>query len=152
MKARVFISTSVLLSIIILTTSAQGVVIPLSTHSSEPDIPASLLDASIDLSVNMIVDDSGQWVLFAEVSNLTPENTGDHAFKISEIFFNTTAPITDLTLLGVSAGDTSDWTVTLDMDNIKADGFGLHDISIISNDITSVWIDSLETVTFAIIL
>jgi len=153
MKARVFISTIVFVCIANLSTSVQGVVIPLSTHSSEPSVgpnsvPASWLDASINLNVH----NGAQWALSVVVSNLTPENEGDFAFKMSEIYFNTSAPITDLMLVAVSAGDTSDWTLTFDSDNIKADGFGYFDISIISNDITSVWIDSLETLTFGILI
>ena len=153
MKARVFISAIVLLSIAILTTSVQGVVIPLSTHSSEPSVgpnsvPASWLDASMNLSVH----NSAQWALTVEVTNLTPENAGDYAFKMTELYFNTTAPITSLTLVAVSAGVASDWTLTLDMDNIQCDGFGLFDISITSNDVASVWIDPLETITFGILI
>lgn len=153
MKARVFISTMVFLSIAILTTSVQGVVIPLSTHSSsgpsDPNyVPASWLDASMNLSVTNV----GHWELSVAVSNLTPENVGDYAFKMTELYFNTSAPITSLTLDSVVGGNASDWTLTLDTDNIKADGFGLFDISIITNDITSVWIDPLETLTFNIIL
>ncbi|NIP32907.1 PEP-CTERM sorting domain-containing protein [Candidatus Saccharibacteria bacterium] len=131
-----------------LSNSVQGVVIPLSTHSSEPNIPASWLDASINMSVH----DGGQWALTVEVSNHTPENSGDFAFKITEIYFNTSAPISSLELVAVSAGLVSDWDLTLDMDNLKADGFGYYDISIISTDITSVWIDSLETLTFGILI
>ncbi|MHA2043560.1 MAG: PEP-CTERM sorting domain-containing protein [Planctomycetota bacterium] len=148
MKTRIFMSVIVSVYILFIST-VQGVVIPLSTHSSEPNsVPASWLDASMNLSVH----NSAQWALTVAVTNLTPENTGDFAFKMTEIYFNTTAPITNLTLIAVSAGDASDWTLTLDMDNIQADGFGLFDISIISNDVTSVWIDPLETLTFGIFI
>lgn len=152
MKTRIFMSVIVSVYILFISTSVQGVVIPLSTHSSEPSglnsVPASWLDASMNLTVH----NSAQWALTVEVANLTPANAGDFAFKMTEIYFNTTAPITNLTLMAVSAGDASDWTLTLDMDNIQCDGFGLFDISITSNDLSSVWIDSLETITFGIFI
>jgi len=149
MKARVFILFICFLSIVFLSTSVQGVVIPLSTHSSGPaSVPASWLDASMNLSVY----DVGQWALTVAVTNLTPENAGDTAFKMSEFYFNTTAPITSLTLASVSVGVASDWTLTLDMDNIQVDGFGFFDISIISNNPSLTWIDPLGTITFGIII
>lgn len=153
MKARVFITTSVFLSIAILTTSAQGVVIPLSTHSSEPSpeansVPASWLDGSIDLSVA----NNGQWELSVAVTNLTPEHTGDYAFKITEIYFNTTAPITSLTLDSVEGGNAWEWGVFLYEDSIQCDGFGLFDICIVSMNLNLAWIDPLETLTFNIII
>ncbi|MHC4084567.1 MAG: PEP-CTERM sorting domain-containing protein [Planctomycetota bacterium] len=152
MKTRVFIAIVVLVSVVFLSTSAQGVVIPLSTHTSEPSGPNSVPASWMDASMNLSVTNNGQWELSVAVTNLTPENAGDFAFKMTELYFNTTAPITSLSLDSVSAGSTSDWTLTLDTDNIQADGFGLYDISIISNDITSVWIDSLETLTFGILI
>ena len=127
-------------------------VIPLSSHSSEPagpnSVPASWLDASMNLSVANV----GYWELTLAVTNMTPETTGDIAFKMSELYFNTTAPITNLTLDSVVGGNTNDWTLTLDMDNIHVGGFGLFDISIISNSLSSVWIDPLETLTFKIMI
>ncbi|MGB2806460.1 MAG: PEP-CTERM sorting domain-containing protein [Sedimentisphaerales bacterium] len=146
MKARVFVTFIVFLSIAFLSTSAQGVVIPLSTHSSGPSVPASWLDASMNLSVA----DVGYWELTLAVSNLTPENAGDTAFDMSKLYFNTSAPISSLTLNSVSVGNVSDWTLTLNMDNIQCDGFGMFDISIITSDITSIYIDEQETVTFKI--
>ena len=152
MKTRIFISVIVSVYILFLSTAAQGVVIPLSSHSSEPggpnSVPASWLDASMDLSVANV----GYWELTLDVTNLTPENAGDLAFKMSELYFNTTAPITSLSLDSVSSGNVSDWTLTLDMDNRPCDGFGLFDISITSNDLSSVWIDPLETLTFKIMI
>ena len=153
MKARVFIPVVVFLSIVFLSITAQGVVIPLSTHSSsgpsDPNyVPASWLDASMNLSVH----EGGQWALTVAVTNQTPENAGDLAFKMTELYFNTTAPITSLTLAAVSVGAASDWTLTLNIDNILCNGFGLFDIRIKSNDLSSVWIDPLETITFGIII
>jgi hypothetical protein len=152
MKTRIFMSVIVSVYILFLSTAAQGVVIPLSTHSSEPagpnSVPASWLDASMNLSVANV----GYWELTLAVTNLTPENAGDIAFKMSELYFNTTAPITSLTLDSVVGGNASDWTLTLNMDNIKCDGFGLFDISIISNNSNTAWIDPLETLTFKIMI
>ena len=148
MKARVFIPVIVFLSIVFLSITAQGVVIPLSTHSSEPSggpssVPASWLDASMDLSVANI----GYWELTLAVTNETGDGT---AFDMSEIYFNTSAPITSLILDSVVGGsmDKDDWTLELNMDSILVGGFGLFDISIISNDITTIWIGDQETVTF----
>jgi hypothetical protein len=134
--------------ILFLSTAAQGVVIPLSTHSSDPAVPASWLDASMDLSVA----DVGYWELSLAVTNMTPENTGDLAFKMSEIYFNTTAPITSLTLDSVVGGNASDWTLTLDVDNILVGGFGLFDICLTSNNSSSIYIDYQETLTFKIMI
>ncbi|MBW8041072.1 MAG: PEP-CTERM sorting domain-containing protein [Planctomycetes bacterium] len=147
MKARNFLSITVFVYILFLSTVSQGVVIPLSTHSSEPiTAPASWMDASMDLSV----DNVGFWELTLAVTNMTPENAGDIAFKMSELYFNTTASITNLTLDSVVNGNKDDWTLTLDTDNIHVGGFGLFDISLISNKQNLEWIDPQETVTFNI--
>ena len=153
MKARIFITIIVFLSVTFLSTSVQGVAISLSSHTSselsDPNyVPASSMDASMNLSVANV----GYWELTLAVSNLTPENTGDLAFKMSELYFNTSASITSLTLDTVVGGNASDWTLTLNMDNILCDGFGLFDISIISNDPSLTWINPLETLTFMIMI
>jgi hypothetical protein len=98
----------------------------------------------MDLSVANV----GYWELTLAVTNKTPETVDDTAFDMSEIYFNTTAPITSLMLNSVSVGNVSDWTLTLNMDNILCDGFGLFDISIISNNTNSIFIADQETVTF----
>ena len=145
MKAQVFISVSVFLLIVILSTSAQGAVIPLSTHSSDkPNVPASLMDAIMDLSVA----DVGHWELTLAVTNMTPETVDDTAFKMSALYFNTSAPITSLTLDSVVGGSKDNWTLTLNMDSILVGGFDLFDISLISNQQNLEWIDPKETVTF----
>ena len=150
MKTRVFIGIVVFLSVALLSTSAQGLVIPLSTHSSQPSGPNSVPASWMDASMNLSVANVGYWELTLAVSNLTPENAGDTAFDMSELYFNTSTPISSLTLNSVSVGNVSDWTLTLNMDNIQCDGFGLYDISIVSNDIASIHIGELETVTFTI--
>jgi hypothetical protein len=146
MKARIFIAVIVFLSVTFLSTSAQGV-IPLSTHSSEPSsVPASWLDASMDLSVA----DVGYWELTLTVTNMTPENTGDIGFNMSELYLNTNAPITSLTLDSVVDGSQALWDLTFDMDNILCDGFGMFDISLITKNTKNERIEPQETVTFKI--
>lgn len=149
MKTRIFMSVIVFVYILFLSTAAQGAVIPLSTHSSdELNVPASWLDATMDLSV----DNVGYWELTLAVTNMTPETVDDTAFKMSELYFNTSAPITSLTLDSVVGGSKDDWTLTLNMDSILVGGFGLFDISLISNQQNLEWIDPKETVTFKIMI
>ena len=133
-----------LIAIVFLSTGVQGVTIPLSTHSSEPGVSPDLLDAILDLSVA----DVGYWELTLSVTNSTPENPGDLAFKMSEIYFNTSAEITALTLDTVVGGNKDGWMLTLDMDNIPVGGFGLFDISLLSPDQSGEYIGPGETVTF----
>ena len=145
MKTYVFVSVVIGLSIVFLSTGAQGVTIPLSTHTSDVNVPASWLDASMDLSVNQVGED---WELTLAVTNLTPENEGDIAFKISELHFSTSAPITNLTLEEVMGGNINNWGLTLDMDNILVGPYGLFDISIISVGHNVEWIAPGDTVSF----
>ena len=154
MKTQVFMSIIVCLCIVFLSTSVQGVVIPLSTHSSEPaTVPASLLDASLELSVERVgLGDDAYWQLSVAVENLTPQHTGDPGFNISQIYFNTTADITALTLLDVVGGNPGDWALTLDMDNIEIAGFGLFDIGIQSYAPASERIPPQGEVTFLIMI
>jgi len=144
-KTYVFVSVVVGLSIVFLSTGAQGVTIPLSTHSSEPNVSPDLLDAILDLSVA----DVGYWELTLSVTNSTPENPGDLAFKMSELYFNTSAEITELTLDTVVGANKDDWMLTLDMDNILVGGFGLFDISLTNMpNPNGEYIGPGETVTF----
>lgn len=145
-KTHVSLTTIVCVCIFVLSTAAQGVVIPLSTHSSEdPNVPASWLDATMDLSVNKVGED---WELTLAVTNLTPENVGDIAFKISELYFNTSAPITNLELESVEGGLIDNWVLSLDNPN-PLGPFGLFDISIKSIGQHIEWIDPYDTtVTF----
>jgi len=146
-KTHVTLTTAVCVLTLILSTSAQGVVIPLSNHSSEdPNVPASWLDASMDLSVDKVGED---WELTLAVTNLTPEVEGeDIAFKISELYFNTSAPITNLTLEEVNGGIMNKWNLTLDIDNILVGPYGYFDISLISKKQNVECVDPGETVTF----
>jgi len=149
MKTRIFLSVIVSVYILFLSTAAQGAVIPLSTHSSdELNVPASWLDATMDLSVA----DVGYWELTLAVTNMTPETASDISFKMSELYFNTSASITSLTLDSVVGGNKDNWALTLDMDNILVGGFGLFDISLISTNHNVEWIEPQEIVTFKIII
>ncbi len=149
MKTRIFMSVIVSVYILFLSTAAQGAVIPLSTHSSdELNVSASWLDATMDLSVA----DVGYWELTLAVTNMTPETASDISFKMSELYFNTTASITSLTLDSVVGGSKDDWILTLNMDSILAGGFGLFDISLISTNQNVEGIEPQETVTFKMII
>lgn len=148
MKTCAFVSVVIGLSIVFLSTGVQGVTIPLSTHSSEPGVSPDLLDAILDLSVA----DVGYWELTLSVTNSTPENPGDLAFKISEFHFNTSAPITNLTLEEVMGGNINNWGLTLDMDNILVGPYGLFDIGIISVGQNVEWIAPGDTVSFKMII
>ena len=146
MKTYVSASIVIGLSIVFLSTGAQGVTIPLSTHSSEPGISPDLLGAILDLSVA----DIGYWELTLSVTNSTPENPGDLAFKMSELYFNTSAEITELTLEAVLGSDKNHWALTLDMDNVRAGGFGYFDIGLKIRVPNGDVIEPQETVTFKI--
>jgi hypothetical protein len=98
-----------------------------------------------------VVDD-GDWKLTVTAKNVTPENEGDIAFNISELYFNTTANITSLTLDSVMGGNKDDWTLTFNTDNILVGGLGLFDISLISNNPSTEFINPLEIVKFTIII
>ncbi len=149
-KTHVSLSIIVCVCIFVLSTATQGVVIPLSSHTSDdPNVPASWLDASMDLSVKQVGED---WELTLAVTNLTPEGAGDIAFKISELYFNTSAPITNLTLEEVDGGIMNEWDLTLDMDSIIVGPFGYFDISLISNGQNVEWIEPGDTVSFKMMI
>lgn len=149
MKANISYSCTVCLSLIFLLSTAQGTYIGLSNYSSEaPSIPASWLDARMDFSV---VDD-GNWKLTVQAKNWTPENEGDITFNISELYFNTTADITNMTLDSVLNGNKDDWTLTFNTDGIQVGGLGLFDISLKSNNPTIEYIESHEYLRFTIII
>ena len=144
-KSHVHKLTIVCITIAFLTASAQGVIIPLSTHSSEPEhkVPADWLDATMELTVAQEGDD---WVLTLQVTNLTMDNPPDDcAFNMSELYFNTTADITGIELVDVQGGDIGYWGVALYMDSIPCDGFGYFDIALATGEDL---IESQDTVTF----
>ena len=122
MKAYIYFPLAICLCLVCLLSTAQGTYIPLSNYSSEaPDVPASWLDARMSFT---IVDD-GDWKLTLTAKNWTPENDGDLTFNISELYFNTTANITNLALDSVVNGNKDNWTLTFNTDNIHVGGLGL---------------------------
>ncbi len=123
----------------------QAVLTPLSTHSSEISVDPSLLDAVLGTSV---VEDAGnKWLLTLSIENQTPVGGG---FDISEIYFNTTADVTQIKLKQVVGSDKKEWNVVLDMDNIQVEGFGLFDIGLESKDVSNVFVGAGQTVTFTL--
>lgn len=115
--------------------------IPLSTHSSEISVDPGWLDADLDLSI----DNS---LLTLTVANLTPQVD---AFSIDEIYFNTTADITQLKLKGLEGGgNNKNWVLTLNKDNISAADFGLFDISLVSKKPGQEYIGWGQTYIFTI--
>ncbi len=111
--------------------SLQATLVPLSQYVSDGVSPptAEQLDALFDFSVF----DS---TLALTVTNLTPEIVGvDPELKISELYFNTSANVTALTLdsaiHSTKGSITNKWPLTFDQDNIHVNGFGLYDVSLI---------------------
>jgi hypothetical protein len=146
-KKHVSLTTAVCMLTLILSTGVQGVVIPLSTHTSEPtgpnSVPASWLSANMELSVN---NDTGPWELTLAVTNNS--GNGDFSFNISELYFNTSARITVLSLEEIVGANMGTWELNFNTDSILVGPFGYFDISIICTDKQAESIDPGETVTF----
>jgi len=110
--------------------SQAAVLLTLSTHSSEADPGPELLNATLDFSV------VGS-VLTLTVDNQTDENPPgppSNAFNINQIYFNASTDVTGLSLTGLSGTgnpDIGEWATTFDRDNIRFDGFGDFDVSLI---------------------
>lgn len=107
MRKFVLLAFVFLLFTTIVSPSAEGSSLTLSTHASDgaSPPPAEQLDATLDFSV---VDDT---TLTLTVTNLTPDLTIPDAttLRINEIYFNAKDYITDLFLTGVSAGNIDKW-------------------------------------------
>lgn len=155
MKSHVFTLIFTSLCILFLSASVQAVVIPLSTHSSNPSVGPGVLNADLDF-VSMVLDkadegkDKKEWLLTLDVANSTQD---PDAFKISEIYFNTTidpAVVTDFKIDGLVPGDKKEWDATFDVDNIHVANFGLFDIGLVSGKSNEERIESLQTYTFTI--
>jgi len=123
-------TSAITISLVVLifcVTSVEGTILKLSTHSSEDESQPYLteyLDAQLDFSV---VDST----LTLSVTNLTPENQGDPAFKISRIYFNTTDEIEGLTLTDVTSSDyssTNGWNLGFSEDGFLVGGSGHFDV------------------------
>jgi hypothetical protein len=131
---------------------AQAASISLSSHSSNASVNAALLNADLDISINLTQTkpdkNEKKWLLTLTVANLTSD------FSINEIYFNTTANLGDIKKFQlknlVGGGNKNNWDLTdltYGTDNIDVDGFGLFDISLVS---TSEQINPQETFTFGI--
>jgi len=115
--------------------------IPLSTHSSEISVDPDWLRADLDFSI----DNS---LLTLTVANLTPQI---ESFSINEIYFNTTADITQLKITGLEGGgNDKNWQVSVNKDSISAADFGLFDIGLISKKPDQEYIEWGQTYIFTI--
>jgi len=127
----------------------QAASILLSSHSSNASVDAALLDADLDISINLTQTNPGKsekkWLLTLTAANLTPD------FSINEIYFNTTANLGDIQQFKlknlVGGGNKNNWDLAWGTDNTDVDGFGLFDISLVS---ASEQLDPQETFTFEI--
>ncbi len=130
MRRFVLVVFALLLPTVIVSPSAQGTVLRLSTHASGDGTPMdpNLLDAALDFSVL----DSTLTLL---VTNLTSENPGvDPELKINEIYFNVSDNVTGITLSevgGESVPPYAEWVGTFNKNKILVNNFGKFDVSII---------------------
>jgi len=122
----------------------QAASISLSSHSSNASVNAALLDADLDISINLTQakpdKNEKKWLLTLTAANLTPD------FSINEIYFNTTASLDDIKQFKLKSHK-DNWDLTWGTDNIDVDGFGLFDISLVT---TSEQINPQETFAFEI--
>ena len=107
----------------------EATVLRLSDHCSEDESRpylAEYLDAELNFSV---VGNT----LTLSVTNLTPENEGDPAFKINRIYFNIADKVEGLTLSDILASEPSSadgWRLGLLEDGFLVGGFGWFDVSL----------------------
>ncbi len=107
----------------------EATVLRLSDYSSEDESQPYLAEY-LDAELNFSVVDS---TLTLSVTNLTPENEGDPAFKMSRIYFNVTDNVEDLTLTDVYASEgfaTEGWKLGFLEDGFIVGGFGRFDVSL----------------------
>lgn len=128
MRRFVLLAFVFLLFTTIVSPSAEGSLLTLSTHASDGADPPTYdkLDATLDFFV-----DGTELTL--TVFNMTPENTGDPELKINEIYFNVSDNITGLELFKVGGKNpnASGWSGLFDKDSILVNSFGEFDVSII---------------------
>jgi hypothetical protein len=108
---------------------------------SSDSTPASQLDASVSFDVVGTT-------LIIGVTNLTSDPA---AFNISEIYFNSSAAVTDLTFTdgpGSCPGGNCRWDIFSKGSSTRAAGFGAFDWAIISNDVAKGAIGPSDTSTF----
>ena len=124
------ITSAVKASIVMLALCAvtvEGAILKLSDYCSEDEHQpylAEYLDARLDFSV------VGS-TLTLSVTNLTPENDGDPAFKINRIYFNAADSIEGLTLIDVFGSEdsaTEGWQSNFSEDGFLVGGFGRFDV------------------------
>ena len=107
----------------------EGTFLRLSNHCSEDESQpylAEYLDAKLDFSV------VGS-TLTLSVTNLTPENEGDPAFKMNRIYFNVADKVEELTLIDVFSSDDSaieGWIPGYLENGFLVGGFGRFDVSL----------------------
>ncbi len=128
----------VILALIVFAGSAcvqAGVLIPLSTHSSEGAIDSGLLSADW-LLTSVVLDqedegnDAKEWLLSYSLTNLTADPT---AFSVDQIYFNMDvdpAFITEVEVKAFDLGDKSNWILEYDSDNIQVAEFGQFDLGL----------------------
>lgn len=107
----------------------KAAVLRLSDYSSEDESQLYLAEY-LDAELNFSVVDSA---LTLSVTNLTPENEGDPAFKINRIYFNVADNVEGLTLTDVHALEevaARGWNLYFLEDGFIVDGFGYFDVSL----------------------
>lgn len=106
----------------------EATVLRLSDLCSEDD-GQSYLAEYLDAELNFSVADSA---LSLSVTNLTPENEGDPAFKMNRIYFNVTDNVEGLTLTDVYASEEAagGWNLYFLENGFIVGGFGCFDVSL----------------------
>ena len=107
----------------------EATVLRLSDHCSE-DEGQPYLAEYLDAKLNFSVVDS---TLSLSVTNLTPENEGDPAFKMNRIYFNVTDNVEGLTLTDVHASEgtaAEGWDLYFLENGFIVGGFGRFDVSL----------------------
>lgn len=130
MKSLVTSATTVSIILFALCSApAKGTVLRLSNHCSGENGWAhqpEYYDAELDFSV------AGNTLMFS-VTNLTPENEGDPAFKINRLYFNVADNVEGLTLTDVTGSEgsaTEGWDLCFLENGFLVGGFGHFDVYI----------------------
>ena len=107
----------------------EGTILRLSNHCSEDESQPYLAEY-LDAKLGFLVVGS---TLTFSVTNLTPENEGDPAFKMNKIYFNVTDKVEGLTLIDVFSSDdsaTEGWIPDYLENGFLVGGFGRFDVSL----------------------
>lgn len=125
---RLSTSTVAVLAGLLLAGSAQAVSVTLSTETSDAT-PASQLDAIVTFEVGEFDGGNLGDELRITLHNPTVGEGGDALFNLSEVFWNSSASVTNLTLLSATHSVNGDvmglWDPVLA--NMLADGFDTFD-------------------------